>query len=143
MMPEERYRWLLVYLAVFVLCAALRLVMLDRSGLWADELFSLAIATGHSLEHPAAQAQSELGDYVEAPHPLPASEYRRYLAHEHPPAGPARVVRAVRLSDTSPPFYYLLLWVWTRVVGTSDEALRMLSVCWALACFPLIYLVAK
>ena len=70
MIQQERHRSLLVYLAVFALCAGLRIPMLDRSGLWADELFSLAIATGHSLEHPASNAQPELGDYVEAPKPL-------------------------------------------------------------------------
>jgi len=143
MIQQERHRSLLVYLAVFALCAGLRIPMLDRSGLWADELFSLAIATGHSLEHPASNAQPELGDYVEAPKPLLASEYTRYLRHEDPPVGPARVVRAVLLSDTSPPLYYLLLWMWTQVWGTSDGALRMLSVFWALACFPLVYLLAK
>ena len=53
-------------LAVIALAAALRVALLDRQGLWSDEIFSLAIATGHSLEHPAAEADPAQGDYVEA-----------------------------------------------------------------------------
>jgi uncharacterized membrane protein len=49
----------------------------------------------------------------------------------------------VFLSDTSPPLYYLLLNVWARVLGTSDAALRLFSVAWALACFPLLWSLAR
>jgi hypothetical protein len=108
--------------------AAVRVVVVPRQSLWADELFSLAIATGHSLEQPASEADPALGDYVESPRAEPAWHYARYLAHDHPPAGLRRVVRATALSDTSPPLYYALLWAWTRVLGTSDVALRLLSV---------------
>jgi hypothetical protein len=41
-------------LAVAVLALVARLPLVGRQALWADEVFSLAIATGHSLEHPAA-----------------------------------------------------------------------------------------
>ena len=130
-------------LVVIALAAGLRVALLDRQGLWADEVFSLAIATGHSLEHPAAEADPGQGDYVEAPAPLPAAAYRRYLEHEDPPAGFSRVIRAVRLSDTSPPLYYLLLNGWTRRAGTSDAALRLFSVLWALAAMPVLWLIAR
>ena len=43
-------------ISVFILCAVLRLAILDRQSLWTDEFFSLAMATGHSLEHPADQS---------------------------------------------------------------------------------------
>jgi hypothetical protein len=121
----------------------LRSVVADRHGLWADEFFSLAMATGHSLEHPAAETVPALGDFVESPDAAPATTWRRYLEQEHPPASAARVVRAVLLSDTSPPLYYLLLNRWTRAFGTTDLALRLFSVFWALAAFPLLYLVGR
>src|SRR5262245_33796974 len=141
---DDRGRGLVVSaLILFVLSATLRLAILDRQGLWTDEVFSLAMATGHSLEHPASTAMPSLGDYVEPPGPLPSMEYLRYTQHENPPVGPARVLRAVQRSDTSPPLYYLLLWIWTRIGGTSDAALRSFSVFWALACFPLIYSLAR
>src|SRR5689334_21769388 len=133
-------------LAVLILigvAAILQINLIGRQSLWADEIFSLAMATGHSLEHPAASAQPRLGDFVEPERPVPATEFRRYIQHESPPASPMRVVRAVLLSDTSPPLYYLLLEGWTLLLGTSDMALRLLSVTFFLASVPLIYGVAR
>lgn len=128
---------------IFALCALIRIGLVDRHDLWADEFFSLAMATGHSLEHPADRADPALGDYVEAPEALPPAAYSRYLKHEVPPCGPERVVRAVFLSDANAPLYYLLLYGWTRVLGTGDASLRLFSVIWSLACFPLIWSIAK
>ena len=130
-------------LLLFGVAVVLRFVLAGERGLWADELFSLAMATGHSLEHPAADADPAHGDFVEQREAQPPAAYARYLEHESPPAGARRVIRAVQLSDTSPPLYYLLLNLWTRVAGTSDLALRLFSVLWALAAFPLIWLLAE
>ena len=134
-------RWML--LGVFVIAALLWICVAGRSGLWVDEVFSLAMATGHSLEHPAAAAHPTQGDFVEPDHAVPAEEFRRYLKHANPPAGPARVVRAVLLSDTSPPLYYLLLYGWTLLFGTSDLILRLFSIACSLACLPLLVAIAR
>jgi 4-amino-4-deoxy-L-arabinose transferase-like glycosyltransferase len=131
-----RYAWAL--LAVFIAAAVVRVALLNRSGLWADEIFSLALATGHSLEHPASAARPELGDFVEPDHSVLPEEFRKYLRHETPLAGPSRVVRAVLLSDTSPALYYLLLYYWTLFFGTSDLVLRLFSSICSLACLPFI-----
>jgi hypothetical protein len=136
-MQLERHKaepWLLAALAL-----VLRLALVDRQSLWVDEIFSLAIATGHSLEHPAAIAEPALGDFVESPDPVPAVKLGKYLQHDEPPAGLRRVVRAVRLSDTSPPLYYLLLNAWTRIAGTSDRALKLFSVTASIACTFLLW----
>ena len=130
-------------LLVVALAALLRLGLAARQDLWADELFSLAVATGHSLEHPAADAIPTLGDFVEPAPAVPPARFRRYLAVETPPAGPGRVIRAVLLSDTSPPLYYLGLAAWIRIAGTSDFALHACSVFWALATMPLIWLLGR
>lgn len=130
-------------LALFVAAAALRIGLALRPGLWGDEIFSLAMATGHSLEHPAAEADPAQGDFVEPPDPQPPAAFLRYMRHESLPAGAARVIRAVLLSDTNPPLYYLLLNLWTRVAGTGDGALRLFSAAWALACFPLLWILAE
>ncbi|HET9727048.1 MAG TPA: hypothetical protein VFP28_09055, partial [Gemmatimonadales bacterium] len=97
------------FLLVVVIAALLRFVIAARQDLWADELFSLAIATGHSLEQPAVEADAAAGDVVEPAEAVAPAVFRRYLAHDTPPASPGRVIRAVRLSDTSPPHYYLVL----------------------------------
>lgn len=114
-----------------------------QPGLWADEIFSLAIATGHSLEHPAARADPALGDFVESRGPQSPAALRRYAEHDTPAAGPGRIVRAVLLSDTNPPLYYLLLHPWTRIFGTGDAALRLFSTWWALLSLPLLWLVGR
>src|SRR5689334_20415507 len=51
--------------ALFVVAAVLRVGLIPRTSLWADELFSLAMATGHSLEHKAETADAAKGDYIE------------------------------------------------------------------------------
>lgn len=137
--------WVLVGAA-----ALLRGGLVERQGLWPDEVFSLAVATGHSLEHPAAAARRELGDWAEPPGPVTAAQLHPYLEHGldpgsggNPPAGPGRVLRAVALSDTSPPLYYLLLWAWTRIFGTGDAPLRLFSVLWAVAALPLTAALAR
>ncbi len=137
---KGRHRPLGPVLLVFALAALLRIVLAAREDLWADELFSLAVATGHSLEHPAATAMPALGDFVEPAGAVSPLVFRRYLEHDAPPAGPARVIRAGLLSDTSPPLYYLALSAWTRAIGTGDFELHGLSVAWSLATLPLIWL---
>ena len=131
-------------MALWVLLAAVaavpRIALALHPGLWADEIFSLAMATGHSLEHHAGEANPVLGDFVEPPNPQPPSAFRRYMQHDASPAGPGRVIRAVQLSDTSPPLYYLVLNLWTRIFGTSDAALRLFSTACAMACLPLLWL---
>ena len=138
---EHRVRSLAALLLLAAL--ALRVVLALRPGLWVDEVFSLAMATGHSLEQPGERADPEQGDWVESPGPLPASDLRRYVEPEDPPAGAARVVRAVTLSDTNPPLYYLLLAAWLRLAGASDAALRLFSVTSALACLPLLFWIGR
>jgi hypothetical protein len=139
----RRRHLLLCLVALGVVAALLRGVMLTRSNLWADEVFSIAVITGHSLEHPAAEADPEQGDWVEGEMGRTAEEWRQYLEHEQPPASLRRVVRAVRLSDTSPPFYYILLHFWSRLFGTGDVAIRSFSVLWSLACLPFIVGIAR
>ncbi len=138
---DERLGFLWVLFAILVLAAGVRVGFAGRHYLWVDELFSLAIATGHSLEHPAATAKPALGDFVESDRALPANELRRYLQHDNPPAGIDRVLRAVLLSDTSPPLYYVCLYWWTRCFGTSDMVLRLFSTTCSLICLPFIALI--
>src|SRR5712691_3750716 len=130
-------------LGILAVAAILRIGLAGNQPLWNDEVFSLAMATGHSLEHSATIANSALGDFVEPDRPMSADELRHYIRHDYPPASPARVVRAVFRSDTSPPLYYLLLYGWTLVFGTSDFVLRQFSIICSLACLPLLAGIAR
>ncbi len=140
-MSRQQQSWVLI--GIFLAMAVLQIGLAGRQCLWVDEIFSLAISTGHSLEHPAATADPTKGDFVESDRPVPAADLRKYLVHENPPASPARVLRAVLLSDTSPPLYYLLLYGWTLLLGTSDLALRCFSILGYLAAFPFLIGVAR
>lgn len=132
-------------LLILLLCVAtaVRVVLALRPGLWGDEIFSLAMATGHSLEHPAAEAEPARGDFVEPRLAEPSGMFRRYVEQDTPPADAARVIRAVFLSDTNPPLYYVLLSGWTRLFGTSDGGLRLFSLFWAVLALPFIWLLGR
>src|SRR5262245_26999069 len=136
--PTTKHRTLWLVLVIGCVAALLDVAVATRGGLWMDEIFSLAIATGHSLDHPAYLADPKQGDFVEPEHPVPADEFRRYLKHEDPPCGLGRVIRAVALSGGAPPLYYLLLYVWTMALGTSDIVLRLFSITCSLACLTLV-----
>jgi Dolichyl-phosphate-mannose-protein mannosyltransferase len=137
----DRAPWpALVVMVLSLLAAALRIEAASRPGLWADEIFSLAMASGHSLEHPAAEADPKLGDFIQPAEAESPAAFRRYAEAEEPVAGARRVIRAVALSDTSPPLYYLTLNWWIRAFGSGDAALRLFSVWWAVLSLPLLWL---
>ncbi len=132
-----------ILIFLMLVAFAARAVAGSRQGLDVDELFSLAMATGHSVEQPRGKTRPELGDFVQAQSPKAAMSYRRYAEHDSSPAGMGRVVRAVFLSDTNPPLYYMLLNLWTRVLGTGDRSLRLLSILFSVACVPLAFLLGQ
>lgn len=131
-----------VAVALLIGLAALALIprfAAARHRFWADEIFSVAIATGHSLEHPASVADVSLGDWIEWSEPRSAADYRAYMEHTGNGLSARAVLRAVFLSDTSPPLYYLALHAWTLGTGTSDTAVRAFSLLASIACMPLIW----
>lgn len=142
-MTVPRAPWPALVLVLLLVATALRIEAASRPGLWADEIFSLAMATGHSLEHSAAEADSTLGDFIQPREAQSAEAFRRYAEQSAPPAGAGRVIRAVLLSDTSPPLYYLLLNWWIRGFGSGDAALRLFSVWWAVLALPLLWLLGR
>lgn len=139
---DQRRQFFTVLGAISV-AAMLRIGLAGNQPLWNDEIFSLAMTTGHSLEQPPAITNPVLGDFVLPQNPTSTDELRGYLSHDHPPAGLRRVIRAVFLSDTSPPLYYILLYYWTLAFGTSDFVLRQFSTICALACLPLVAGIAR
>lgn len=152
--PRSFHRWMsasavpewaiwFVFFGLIALSVVTKVYLSQRPGLWVDEIFSLSMATGHSLEHPASVAIASSGDYVQPTEALPPAHWRAFAEHRSPPAGAAEVVRAVFLSDTSPPLYYVLLSWWTRMSGTSDAALRLFSTLAAVASLPLLLQVGR
>ncbi len=126
-------------LLIAVLAVTLHFCLIQRQGLWVDEISSLARATGHSLEHPASGANPAEGDYQETSSAHEPEYWRRYLQHDSPPSSVSRLIRGIFLSDTNPPLYYILLHCWTRICGTGDVSLRLFSVLCSLICIPLMW----
>lgn len=130
-------------LVLIVLASVVRLAVIDSQGLWADELFSVAIATGHSLEHPSEMTDPAQGDFYQGDSPRTASEWRRYLEYDPDLGGIDAVVRATRLSDTSPPLYYVLLHYWIWLLGNSDRALKGFSILCSILAIPILARIAR
>src|SRR5215208_7953776 len=100
---QRRWVWLIV---ISVAAFALRVNLSWRSGLWVDEVFSLAMATGHSVEQLPTHSHADLGDFVVPATPQPAAAFAAFAEQDRVAAGLGRVLRATLLSDTNPPLYY-------------------------------------
>lgn len=140
--PRQRWKTAIVFLGLFALAVVLRVPLLTHHALWGDEAFSIATATGHSLEHPAAIADPARGDFVDRPVAMAPHELTRYVKLANGVINHSAIIRACRLSDTSPPLYYLLLAYWMKVFGTGDAGLRSFSMACALLAFPIIWSLA-
>lgn len=53
------------------------------------------------------------------------------------------MLRELARSESTPPLYYGLLWVWVRLFGTSADALRSLSACAGVLTVVVVYLAAR
>lgn len=53
------------------------------------------------------------------------------------------MLRGIARTESTPPLYYVLLWVWVRVFGTSVDALRSLSACFGILTVAVLYLAAR
>ena len=49
------------------------------------------------------------------------------------------MLRSLRTSETAPPFYYVVAWIWVRLFGSSDAALRSLSALAGTFTVPVVY----
>ena len=122
-----------------------RLCLAQHQTLWTDELWSLSIATGHSL-HCALKGvppNPELGDYVDPLGLVRAAYYQQYLAFDERSKLPEGIVRACLRGDWNSPLYYLFLWLWLKLVGISDLSVRVPSILISLAALPFMWSIAR
>jgi len=130
--------------AIFVLVFLFgRCYVSGRETLWTDELWSLCMATGHSMCQTPDQTRPELGDYVEALKPMPVSYYGQYTNFNPKTKLAETIIRACSLGDYNSPFYYLLLGYWLKLAGTSDFSLRLPSIVFSFLSMPFIWLIAE
>ena len=67
---------------------------------------------------------------IRLPHEISVPEERLTLL---------KTVTSTLNSDTHPPFYYILMWAWTRCFGTSAWSMRLPSALLGTACIPLVF----
>jgi uncharacterized membrane protein len=121
--------WSLVCVAMLI-CAALRFPSITARNIFQDEILSLAISTGHNWN-----------DTVEHSTTPKVSFYRTFLSLEPDYFG-QRLLTLMR-SDTQMPLYYFLLTPWVHLFGSSEAALRSLSVLISMGVIPLLYLLGR
>jgi mannosyltransferase len=57
--------------------------------------------------------------------------------------GFGHAMNAVGFSESAPPLYYALAWVWTQVTGTGEYGLRLLSALAGVLTIPVTYLIGR
>ena len=113
---------------------------LFTSSIWADDVWSMAAATGHSLDiRLDGMAAGET--YADPPGPAPASAFLKYI---QPQAGnsPWRVARDAYATESHPPLFYILLHLWMRLFGYTVASGRAFSLLLSLAAIPILFVLA-
>jgi hypothetical protein len=139
----NKYLKLTVALTLILLSALiLRLSLLPAQGLWVDEIFSLCVSAGNSLEHHPEKFIPSPGDYQDLDGLVPSSSLAQHA--QIPLKGPSlkRILNAVKYSDTSPPLYYILTAGWLHFFGSGDLALRSFSLFFWICSLPVFFLLA-
>jgi uncharacterized membrane protein len=127
---RPRVAWGLVMAAV-LLGTLLRFAGLESKSLWGDEIASLAVATGHVW----MEVQAGTGILRDADHfRTSLSLAPRYFSQ--------RLVAVLR-TDTQAPLYYFLLNLWLHLFGTSETALRSLSLVVSVAAIPVLFVLGR
>jgi 4-amino-4-deoxy-L-arabinose transferase-like glycosyltransferase len=49
----------------------------------------------------------------------------------------------VKASESNPPLYYVLAWIWSKLFGTGEVGLRSLSALFGVATIPVVYLICR
>lgn len=117
----------------------LRLNNLSGRSLWTDEFFTLFQSSGHGTD-----IKSFLGGLSAAKTPslLRAAELKRFLKFD-----PRKSIRDVSSgllnTDTHPPLYFWIIYIWRWIFGDSVFALRFFSVLMGTLSIYLAYKVAQ
>jgi len=108
-----------------------RVYNLDRKFYWNDEAHTALWLSGHHR----GELRSAFADREVAVH-----EVQAFQRLDPRGAGPFQTVRALAEGDPQhPPLYYLLLRLWTQVVGDSVWDIRSFSVLAAILVLPCVY----
>lgn len=123
--PKPRIARSIPLALILIVGIGLRLHAIAADSLWYDELCSVEISAGHGMVHyllPTRQLLPAAPDLLSLDNAQPAW----------------RIWTSLDL-DFHPPLYYLALRCWRHLAGSSDLALRLLSMLAGIAALILIY----
>jgi hypothetical protein len=114
---------------------------LFESSIWADDVWSIAAASGHSLDvRLDGMAAGET--YTDPPGPAPAVSYLEYMQPQ-PGNNTWRVARDAYASESHPPLFYILLHWWMQLFGYTVASGRAFSLLFSLAAIPVLFFLAR
>ncbi|HWB53858.1 MAG TPA: glycosyltransferase family 39 protein [Tepidisphaeraceae bacterium] len=119
--------WAIIWI-VLALALALRLYGLTINNLWWDEIMSLEMSVGRGV----ADLRVPENQVINPPDILSLNR-----------APPLTSVWAKASEDAHPPLYDVMLRLWRDVFGSSDAAIRMLSVVWSMGAVVGMYFVGR
>jgi uncharacterized membrane protein len=105
----------------------LRFSGIEAKSLWGDEIISLAFSAGHTY-YPWQEEGGIIRD---------ATYYRTFLSLD--PTYFSQRLLSVLKTETQAPFYFLFLNIWLHLFGTTEMALRSLSVLASICSIPVLY----
>jgi uncharacterized membrane protein len=114
--------------AVLLLSLFLRCHRLGEHGFWLDENYSAEISAGHGFEHFNLPTNRLISSPPDLQSLSGAEPWWHVLINQG--------------RDNSPPLYFAVLRGWREVVGSSDVAMRLLSILCSLAAAAMLYAVA-
>jgi mannosyltransferase len=132
-----------IWLACGLLAVALaaRTYGLFTSSIWADDVWSIAAASGHSLDI-RLDGMGAGDTYADPPGPAPASWFLKYIRPQ-PDNSLWRATRAAYATESHPPLFYMLLHLWMQMFGYSVAAGRTLSLILSLTAIPVLFFLAR
>src|SRR5271165_6570683 len=84
----------------------------------------------HHLGEPTVTHVEMYVPGIRLPHSISYPEERLTLV---------KVLTSTLNSDTHPPAFYMMMWFWTKLFGTSTTVMRMPSALLGTACIPLVF----
>jgi hypothetical protein len=132
---------LLLACGLLLVAFAARTYRLFESSTWGDDVWSMAAATGHSLDvRLDGMAKDE--NYSDPPGLVTPPYFLKYI-QPRPGNSVWGVIRDAYAQESHPPLFFTLLHLWFRLVGASLEAGRAFSLIFSLATIPLLFFLTR
>jgi 4-amino-4-deoxy-L-arabinose transferase-like glycosyltransferase len=108
---------------------------LSERSLWTDEFFTLFQSTGHGADIKVLMDSLAKGKELRV---LSAGDFKVFVRPD-PAKHLADVIRGVFSTDTHPPFYFGIIYLWMRLFSDTHPAVRSFSVLMGIASILLAY----